>query len=158
MSERHITFPADAEFKDGASNEILKVQNEDGSMSDHPNRSFIWFLHTYLLSHLQFSIEVGGHEAVRSAKQIARSADRSYDAGEPSFAVSANDHKRLMCCIARADDEDADELLKPRPNPRILAKSSHGMSYPMKNYETQAFIGHLDAVVDASVNKPEAAQ
>lgn len=121
----------------------------------HPDRPFDWFMHAHILSHLQFSMEVGGHDAVRASRQIARSMEKALDAGEWFFVITADQHRRLMCCIAQAEDKYADELMKEKPNPRILALSSHGMTRPMDNFTAQCFMKHIDAIVMASPNKPE---
>lgn len=157
MSERYIIFPAAAEFRDSYTKVTVKVKDELNQLVDHPDRTFDWFVHAHLLSHLQFNIEVGGHDAVRAGKQITKAMEKALDAGEWFFAITADQHRRLMCCIARADDKHADEPFQEKPNPRILAMSSHGMTRPMDNFTSSCFMDHIDAVANASTNKPEVA-
>lgn len=155
MSDRHIILPPPAEFKDSYTKEPVQVTDEFGKKVDHPDRTFDWFMHVYILSHLQFSMEVGGYDAAKAAKQIAKAMEKAMDAKESFFVVSVNNHRRLLCCIARADDKDADEPFKEKPNPRILAKSTHGMTRVMDNFTASCFIKHLDAITMASPDKPE---
>jgi hypothetical protein len=155
MSDRYIIFPDPAEFRDSYTKEIVKVKNEMGQMVDHPDRPFDWFVHAHLISHLQFSMDVGGYDAAKSAKEIAKAMEKAMDAGEWFMRVTADQHRRLMCCIARADDKHSDEPFKEKPNPKILAMSSHGMTRPMDNFTAQCFMDHMDAIANASTNKPE---
>lgn len=155
MSERYIIFPKPAEFRDSYTKEIIKVADGKGGVEDHPDREFAWFMHVYMLSHLQFSMEVGGYDAVKASKKIAKDMEKALDENKPFFGVSGNSWKRLNCCTLRADDKDADELLKDKPNPGILAKSSRGMTRKMDNFTALCFMDHMDAIQNASTNEPE---
>ena len=50
---------------------------------------------------------------------------------------------------------EANEPMKDKPNPKILAKSTHGMVRPMDNFTAQCFMEHMDAIQNASTNEPE---
>lgn len=155
MSDRHITIPSPAEFRDAHTKERVKVKNERGVLMDHPDRTHDWFMHAHILSHIQFSLDVGGHEAVRAGKEIARSLDKAMDSGASSYPVTTDQWNRLNCCIACPASDDEDERMKEKPNPRILAKSSHGMTRELDNFSASCFMDHLDAIANASTNKPE---
>jgi len=155
VSDRYIIIPPDAKFIDPYTREPVKVPGENGEVVDHPDRSFDWFMHVHILTHLQFSMEVGGYDAVKAAKQIAKDMEKAIESGYGYFAVSADNWRRLNRTISRAEAADADEPLKDRPNTRVLAKSSHGMTRPMTNFTALCFMEHLDAIANASTNKPE---
>jgi len=155
MSDRYITLPAPAQFLDSYTKELVKVRDEEGNMVDHPERTFDWFMHVFVLSHLQFSMDVGGYEAAKAGKEIAKAMEKAMDAGEAFFAVSADNWRRLNCCFARPDDKHADERMKEKPNTKILAKSSHGLTRPLDNFTASCFMDHMDAIANASTNKPE---
>ncbi len=155
MSDRYIIIPKPAEFRDGYTKKLVKVQNEQGQMIDHPDRPFDWFIHVFILSHLQFSQNVGGYDATKAGKQIAKALEKAMDAEEEFFTVSTDNWRRLNCTIARPDDKYQDEPLKENPNPRILSLSAHGMTREMDNFTASCFEDHMDAIANASTNKPE---
>ena len=120
MSERWITIPPPAEFLDAHTKDRITRKNVEGESVVLPDRTFDWFMHVYILSHLQFSMTVGGYDAVKAAKQIAKSMEAAMDKGELCFAVSADQWRRMNCCIAKAEDKHSDERLKEKPNLKIL--------------------------------------
>ena len=156
MSERHIIIPPPAEFRDSVTREIILARNEDNELVPHPERSFDWFMHVHVLTHLQFSVEIGGYEAVKAGKNIAKAMENALDAGKPYFVVTADEHRRLMRCIATPTDNEVDETLKEKPNMRIIAKSALGMRAAMNSITAYAFCEFMDAIANASTNKPTA--
>lgn len=158
MSERYIVIPPPAVFIDSVTKEPVLVKDAKGKLVTLPDRPFDWFMHVYMLSHLQFSMEVGGYDAAKAGKSIARALDKAIDNEQHFFSISADNWRRLNCCIARPKDEDSDELLKPKPNPKVLAKSIQGMARDMDNFTAYCFMEHMDAIANASTNEPEAPQ
>jgi hypothetical protein len=153
--QRHITIPPVAQFLDVYSKEQAITKAPDGSMVEFIDRPHDWFMHVYIFTHLQFSLDVGGYAAVKAAKDIAKAMEKAMDAGEKSYAVSADQYRRLCCCIACPSEDDMDELVSERPNQRILAKSSHGMTVPMSNFQANCYMENFDAIANASTNKPD---
>lgn len=154
MSNRYIIIPQDAEFLDPHTNEPVKVGEKDGEPVFMEKKSFDWWLHVYILSHLQFSVEVGGYDATKARDQIAKSLTKAMDSGASYFSVTADQWRRLNICTSRAVGEHADELYKEKPNTRILAMSSHGMTRPMDNFSAGIYMEFLDAIANASTNEP----
>lgn len=163
---KHITIPKPATFIDPGSNKKATMPNEAGEPVDLPDRDHEWFMHVYILSHLQFNTEVGGAEASRASAEIARSLKKAVDEDAISYEVSDDNHRRIKCCIARATDEDwkaVQEATKinpqngqpGKPDPRILAKSTLGMTRALDNFTATSFMDHFDALEDASTKKPE---
>ncbi len=158
MSNRYIIIPPDAEFRDQYTKEIVMAPGPNGAVVKAPNRSFDWFMYVHILSHLQFSMEVGGYDAKKSGKQIGKAMEKAIDDGESFFEVTADQWRQLNCTTARPADKDSGEILKEKPNLKILARSSHGMTRKMDNFTADCFMEFMDAIANASTNKPEPAK
>lgn len=155
MSDRYIIIPEPAKFLDPHTKQPAMVLDQDGNPQPLPDRTFDWFLHTFMLTHLQFSMEIGGYDAVKAAKEIGKSLDKALDAGEKYFVVSADQHRRLMTCLTPPTQDNWDVPSGPNPNKHILAMSTQGMTRPMDNFVASCFMSHMDAIANASTNKPE---
>ena len=153
---RYIIIPKPATFIDPGSKETAFVMSQDGTKTLLVDRDHEWFMHVYMLSHLQFNQDVGGVEASRASKDIARSLEKAVTAGEHYYEVSDDGLRRLKCCMARATEEDHKESRKEKPDPRALAKSTLGMTRPMDNFTSTCYMEHFDAIENASTVKPEA--
>ena len=143
-SSRFITIPDPTPFVDPVTGEVAQFKNEEGVMEDAKPKTHAWFVHTYILSHQVFSLKVGGYDAVRAAKQIAKALDGAEDEGLGYYEVTA-DQARMMCMT----------LARPKKDEKDVHKSSAGMTRMMSNFESQCFFEHMDSIMDASTNKPE---
>ena len=155
MSDRYIIFPEPARFIDSYTKEPVLVPNDKGQRVPIPDRTFDWFMHAHILSHLQFSMEVGGYDAAKAAKQIAKAMEKAMDEGKKYFKVSADNWRRLCRTLAAPEAAEANEVYKDKPNTNILAKSCQGMTRPMDNFTAQCFMEHMDAIQNASTEEPE---
>ena len=153
---RYITIPKPATFIDPGTKKPAQIQNEDGTKNTLVPRDHEWFMHVYMLSHLQFNIDVGGAEAARAAKDIGRTLEAAVLSKEHFYEVSDDSLRRLKCCMARASEEDYQAAREVNPDNRILAKSTLGMSRKMDNFTAKCFVDHFDAIENASTIKPEA--
>lgn len=152
---RYIIIPTPATFIDPGSKKVATVENADGIRVALAPRDHEWFLHVYMLSHLQFDISVGGAEAAIASKDIGRALDQAVSAGQHFYEVSDDNLRRLKCCIARASDDDFQEARQEKPNPRILAKSTLGLTRPMDNFTSSCFVDHFNAIENATTVRPE---
>ena len=157
----YITIPDPATFIDPGSKKKALTQDASGEAVPMHDRDHEWFLHVYILSHIQFSLEVGGGEATRAAAEIGRAVSKAIADGQGWYEVSDDNLRRIKCCYARATDEDYTAVREAtakeggKPDPRILAKSSLGMTRGMSNFESTAWQDHFDALDGASPKKPE---
>jgi hypothetical protein len=155
MSSRYITIPAPATFIDPGTKKRALIPKEGGGVTEMADRDHEWFVHVYILSHLQFNTEVGGVEAARSAREIGRSLDKALLDGLWYYEISEDALKRIKLTMARASDEDYEEARKEKPNPRVLANSTLGATRGMSNFEASCYMDHFDAFENASTKKPE---
>jgi len=142
MSNRFIKIPEPTPFIDPATGDVVQVRGEDGEISDAEPKTHVWFLHTYILSHPIFSMKSGGYDAVRDQKLIGKAIDNAADLGISFYEVTADQLRMMQLTMRRATSETKDK-----------EKSSEAMR-PMTNFEAWSLFAHMDAIMDASTNKP----
>ena len=152
----YVTIPGPATFIDAGSKKKAFIEDGNGVRIPMADRDHEWFMHVYILSHLQFSMEVGGGEASRAASEIGRSISKAVAEGASFYEVSNDNLLRIKCCYARATEADYNAVRNAaKPDPRILAKSSLGMARKLSNFEAISFQDQFDALDGASPKKPE---
>lgn len=158
MSDVYITIPKPATFIDPGSKKTALAPNADGVMTGMVDRDHEWFVHVYILSHLQFDVNVGGAEAARASREIARALEKAVVAKDYCYAISEDNLRRIRCCLAKATAEDWKESLKDKAeqDPRILAKSTLGMARHMDNFSAMCFVDHFNAFEHTSAERPPA--
>ena len=93
------------------------------------------------------SFEVGGYDAVKAMKDIARSCEEAVLAGATFFSVTADQDRMLRLTMAKCPAKD-------RKDPELAVLSSLGMTVQMSNFEAGCLCVHMDAIQNSSTNKP----
>lgn len=156
--ERFITFPPDSVFIDPDTKKRAKrftketdgdgklLLDEDGKPLTEAvkDRDHEWFAHTFVLSHPVFALKVGGYDAVRCRKQIAKAIEKAIEEGQSYYGVG-KDHLRMMqLTMATPSKKDSDKKL-----------SAADQVVSMSNYEEGILYEQMDAIMDASTKRPE---
>lgn len=157
--ERWITVPKPSPYIDSETGKPIKGLPDDweatedhprptkDDMVDHPDRSFQWVLHTYILSHPIFSMEIGGFDAIHSKRKISKAAE-DIEPGK-AFPVTANQIKMLQATMARLESKHEDDKIK-------VAKSSRGMA-KMSSLDEEMLFEQFEAIMNPSTKGPKPA-
>ena len=155
MDKRYIKIPRPTEYISPISKEPFKRMN-NGVVEDIKPKAHDSYVHEYILSHILFSYKVAGYAGTRAAKDIAKALDYAEDNSLNYYEVEEDTLNMMLQTMKPPSKEDL--ALGDSITADAAALSTLGAGAGMTNIEAQVFYPHMDAIMNASTNRPEASE